>query len=146
MTCIIAFPKPLLRQQESFDIHTGSNYCNNIMKTMELKVAQIGNSRGVRLPSGTLRRYSIGSVVLMEERVEGILLLPKASTDSKMSWADTAREMARSQDDWSDWDNTTGDGLDGVVWKPQSGLVAERRGSYETKSVKHRKPRTGGSA
>jgi antitoxin component of MazEF toxin-antitoxin module len=36
------------------------------MKIQELKVSRIGNSRGVRLPAATLRRYQIGSLLLME--------------------------------------------------------------------------------
>ena len=70
------------------------------MKTKELKVAQTGNSRGVRHP--------------------------KASADRKLSWADTAREMAKSQEDWLDWDNTAGDGLDGVAWTHRPGVVSEQ--------------------
>jgi hypothetical protein len=41
------------------------------MKTRELKVARIGNSRGVRLPASSLKRYSVGSVLIMEERADG---------------------------------------------------------------------------
>jgi antitoxin component of MazEF toxin-antitoxin module len=116
------------------------------MRTMELKVARIGNSRGVRLPAGTLRRYRISGVVLMEERAEGILLHPNASADHKLSWADTAREMAKSHEDWGDWDDTSGDGLDGIAWTPRSGVVAERREGYRTRSSKRRKSKTGGAA
>jgi antitoxin component of MazEF toxin-antitoxin module len=116
------------------------------MKTMELKVARIGNSRGVRLPADTLRRYRISGAVLMEERAGGIFLHPKASADHKLSWADTAREMAKSQEDWGDWDGTSGDGLDGLAWTPQSGAVAERQSSYGTRSRKRRRLKTGGNA
>jgi len=71
------------------------------MKTIELKVARIGNSRGVRLPAVTLRRYNIGNAVLMEERSEEIVLHPQHSKPgAKLSWEDTAREMAASQEDW----------------------------------------------
>jgi antitoxin component of MazEF toxin-antitoxin module len=38
------------------------------MRTTELKVARIGNSRGVRLPAGVLQRYGIAGAVLMDER------------------------------------------------------------------------------
>ena len=43
----------------------------------ELKVARIGNSRGVRLPASSLKRYAVGAELVMEERAEGILLDPK---------------------------------------------------------------------
>jgi antitoxin component of MazEF toxin-antitoxin module len=55
------------------------------MKTTELKVTRIGNSRGVRLPATLLRRYRIGSVVLMEAKSEGILLRPTGATVEKLS-------------------------------------------------------------
>lgn len=31
----------------------------------------------------------------------------------KLSWEDTYREMAASDEDWSDWDVTVNNGLDG---------------------------------
>ena len=34
-------------------------------------------------------------------------------SDQKLSWEDTYREMAASGEDWSDWDVTVNDGLDG---------------------------------
>lgn len=105
-------PKIPPRNAKHVDTTIASNYGNNTMKTTELKVARIGNSRGVRLPADTLRRYHIGGAVLMEERPEGILLHPKSSpVVEKLSWEETARQMAESQEDWSEWDATTGDGL-----------------------------------
>ncbi len=71
---------------------------------MKLKVARIGNSRGVRLPAASLRRYRIGETVVMEERSEGILLRPTGPMVEKLSWEETAREMAASREDWSAWD------------------------------------------
>ena len=35
----------------------------------------------------------------------------------KLSWADTYQEMAASDEDWSDWDVTVNDGLDGDKMK-----------------------------
>ena len=34
----------------------------------------------------------------------------------KLSWKDTAREMAVSGEDWSEWDSTVDDGLEGIPW------------------------------
>jgi hypothetical protein len=51
-------------------------YYSNYMKILQLKVSRIGNSRGVRLPAASLRRYRIGTAVLMEERSDGIFLRP----------------------------------------------------------------------
>ena len=56
------------------------------MATIRLKVARIGNSRGVRLPAASLRRYRIGDTVLMEELSEGILLRPTGTAVKKLSW------------------------------------------------------------
>ncbi len=80
------------------------------MKSTELKVASIGNSRGVRIPAPTLARYRIGDRVIMEERDEGILLRPVRTLGAKLSWGDTARAMARELEDWSAWDDTFADG------------------------------------
>ena len=71
------------------------------MAIVKIKIAQIGNSRGVRLPAALLRRYRIGDAVLMEERSDGILLRPTASAVTKLSWEDTARELAASGEDWT---------------------------------------------
>jgi antitoxin component of MazEF toxin-antitoxin module len=96
------------------------------MANVELKVAAIGNSRGVRIPAGTLQRYGIGDSVLMEERKDGILLRPHGSTAPKLSWADTALEMAAAGEDWSGWDASIGDGLDTIPWNaPRVQRVAE---------------------
>jgi len=97
------------------------------MATLKLKVARIGNSRGVRLPAASLRRYRIGDTVVMEERSDGILLRPAGRAVEKLSWEDTAREMASSREDWSDWDAVAADGLDHMPWRTEKmGVVAER--------------------
>lgn len=104
------------------------------MKRVELKVARIGNSRGVRLPAGTLKRYRIGDTVLMEERSDGILLLPPGPGATKLSWEETAREMARSGEDWTEWDATLADGLEGIPWQaPKVKRVAEPKAGYAPK-------------
>ena len=92
------------------------------MQTLELKITKIGNSRGVRIPAGVLRRYAFSDTVIMVEGVDGILLRPKQQTDVKMSWEDTAKAMAASSENWLQWDTTTADGLDTVPW-----MVAESR-------------------
>ena len=104
------------------------------MQTTELKIARIGNSRGVRIPAEVLRRYAFGDTATMVESVDGILLRPKQQADSKLSWADTAKAMAAADEDWSDWDAAASDGLDGIPWK--TARVAEKRDGNETKSNK----------
>ncbi len=104
------------------------------MATTKLKVARIGNSRGVRLPAASLRRYRIGETVLMEERSEGILLRPTGPVVEKLSWEDTAREMAASREDWSAWDTAVADGLDDLTWHAhRKSRVAEPSTPYRAK-------------
>jgi antitoxin component of MazEF toxin-antitoxin module len=108
------------------------------MATTELKVARIGNSRGVRLPAASLRRYRIGDRVVMEERSDGILLRPVGASVEKLSWEDTAREQAAAEEDWGDWDAVDHDGLEGVQWEDRKAAGARptrrsraRRGAAE---------------
>ena len=58
----------------------------------------------------------------MEERSEGILLRPPAGDAAKLSWADTASDMAAAREDWKEWDVLDADGLDTVPW------VSSKRG------------------
>jgi len=104
------------------------------MLTMKLKVARIGNSRGVRLPAASLRRYRIGETVLMEERSEGILLRPTGRAVEKLSWEETASEMAASHEDWNVWNTAAADGLDDLPWQAdRKGRVAEPSTRYRAK-------------
>ena len=104
------------------------------MKRTELKVARIGNSRGVRIPAATLERYHIGSSVIMEERTDGILLRPRGAAPAKLSWEETARQMAAESEEWTDWYATAADGLEDIPWeRSQSRRVAEQPAT-------HRKP------
>ena len=110
-------------------------YYSGHMATMKLKIARIGNSRGVRLPAASLRRYRIGETVLMEERSEGILLRPTGPVVEKLSWEDTAREMATSREDWSAWDTAAADGLHDLPWQDdRKGRVAEPPTRYPARS------------
>ena len=107
------------------------------MKSQPLKVARIGNSRGVRIPASTLERYRIGDSVIMEEREDGILLRPVRSTGARSSWEETARAMASDTEDWSEWNATDADGLDPIQWdvpvrRPAARRVAEKPARYST--------------
>ena len=110
------------------------------MKTVELKVARIGNSRGVRLPADVLRRYAIGDSVVMEEQEEGVMLRPITCGEKKLSWEETARQMATAGEDWSEWDSTVSDGLSSAAWINDAvPHVAEKRTRHAVKSRKGRK-------
>jgi mRNA interferase MazF len=102
------------------------------MKSVELKITRIGNSRGVRVPAPTLRRYGIGAAVVMEERSDGILLRPAGLSSAMLSWSDTAREMALSGEDWSEWEVAAADGLAAYPWDaPPPSRVAESNAGYK---------------
>lgn len=83
-------------------------------KSIELKVVQIGNSRGVRLPKTVLERYAITDALVLEAREDGLLLRNKRG-DKRMSWEDTYKDMAREREDWSDLESVAGDGLGSEV-------------------------------
>jgi antitoxin component of MazEF toxin-antitoxin module len=112
------------------------------MISIHLKVARIGNSRGVRIPALTLERYRIGDSVLMEERAEGILLRPRRAAGPKLSWEDTARAMAGETENWSAWDETLADGLDQTPWEPAPAKrVAEKSPPYPATRRKLKRPK-----
>ena len=98
------------------------------MNSIPLKVSRIGNSRGVRLPADTLRRYGIESEVVMEERSEGILLRPIHLIDEKLSWEESAREMANEAESWGTLDSLVGDGLEALPW--DGGEATETAAEY----------------
>jgi len=106
---------------------SSSDYCNYV-KTLELKLTRIGNSKGVRLPVDVIQRYGFSETLAAEVREEGLLLRPQKQ--SKLSWAETARAMAASAEDWSEWDNTTADGIETCSWdepsRPKRGRTSER--------------------
>ena len=110
------------------------------MTSRELKITRIGNSRGVRLPAQSLKRYRIGDSVMMEERSDGILLRPTGPAVAKLSWEETARAMATSGEDWSDWDSLNADGLEQIPWEPgRARRVAEPKSAYKTRRRRGKK-------
>jgi len=80
----------------------------------DIKLVAVGNSRGVRLPRELLRKYGISDALVLEERSEGILL--RGTSGAKKSLDQTFAEMARTQEDWSDWDGVAADGLATLKW------------------------------
>ena len=75
----------------------------------ELKLIEIGNSRGIRLPKTMLQKYGWSGSVVLEETEEGVFL--RGGAAHKLSWDDTYRAMAAEGEDWSDLDPTVTDGL-----------------------------------
>ena len=75
------------------------------MKISELAVTRVGNSRGVRLPAEVLRRYRIRDSLIMEQRLDEIVLRPKRTRRQKLTWAETYQQMANEEEDWSAWES-----------------------------------------
>ncbi len=102
------------------------------MKTTELKLARIGNSRGIRLPADLIRRHGLEDGVLLEDRGDSLVLRPKAKP-KKLSWEETYKEMAASDEDWSEWDCTLADGLEDIPREPQPASLNEQAPEYRAK-------------
>ena len=75
----------------------------------ELKLIDIGNSRGIRLPRVMLQKYGWSNSLVVEETDDGVFLRGGAD---RLSWEDTYRAMAAEGEDWSDLDAAIADGLD----------------------------------
>lgn len=82
------------------------------MPDLRLKLARVGNSRGVRLPASVIRRYGMQNHVQAELTPDGVLLKPVRSRPEKLSWTQAARAMRAAQEDWSEWESASGDGID----------------------------------
>ena len=80
------------------------------LRTRDIKLVPIGNSKGVRIPKSLLQKYGFNNSLLLEETDRGLLLLKKE--DSKLSWEDTYKAMANEKEDWDDFDTTLLDGLE----------------------------------
>jgi len=72
------------------------------MKATTVPLVQVGNSRGIRLPARLIAKHKLERGMTLEERGDEIVLRPKKAP-KKLSWEETAKEMAASGEDWSDW-------------------------------------------
>jgi antitoxin MazE len=80
------------------------------IRTRDIKLVPIGNSKGVRVPKDLLQKYGFNSSLLLEETDKGLLLRKK--DDNKLSWEDTYKAMANEKENWDDFDTTLLDGLE----------------------------------
>jgi hypothetical protein len=64
--------------------------------------------RDIRLPSDIARELGLPGPLIVEKTAGGVLL-----RTSKLSWEETAQQMAHSDEDWSAFDVTVADGLNG---------------------------------
>lgn len=81
------------------------------LRTRNVKLITIGNSKGIRLPKAILQKYGFSDNLLLDETDQGVLLRKKGG--NKLSWEQTFRQMAQEKENWNDFDATLLDGLEG---------------------------------
>jgi len=114
------------------------------MKTHEISLARIGNSRGIRLPAQLIRKHGFDSGLLIEDRGDAVILKSKATPAKKLSWEETAREMVAAKEDWSDWECTLADGLEDTPWEhPEEKNSAVREDPPQKRRTGKRKTSAG---
>ncbi len=70
----------------------------------EAKLIKIGNSQGIRIPKSLILRYQLGEALVLEEKLNGILIRTKET--KKLGWEETYQEMQESEsEEWGDWQN-----------------------------------------
>jgi len=77
---------------------------------MNIKLIQVGNSKGIRLPKKLISKYKLDTGISIIEKDDGILIKPLID-DNKLSWEQTYKDMAQEKEDWEDMDITSADGL-----------------------------------
>jgi len=82
----------------------------NHVRTRDVKLVPIGNSKGVRIPKALIAKYGLKDSLLIEETDNGLLLRNKEK--GKLSWDETYQAMAEEQESWSEFDATVADGLE----------------------------------
>lgn len=112
------------------------------MKTVEISLARIGNSRGIRIPADLIRKHGLEPGIVLEDRGHEIVLHAKGGRP-KLSWEETAQEMAVANEDWSAWDETLTDGLETIPWDhpvSPAQLQAAEASTAKPRSKTYRKP------
>ena len=80
------------------------------IRSKDIKLIPIGNSKGIRLPKKILQKYGFSESVVLEEKEEGVLLHRKE--DKKLTWEETFKSMSEKKENWNDFDVTLMDGLE----------------------------------
>jgi len=65
------------------------------IRTMDIKLIPIGNSKGIRIPKALIQKYGLSNPLLLEETNKGLLLRNKK--DNKLSFEDTYKAMANEK-------------------------------------------------
>jgi antitoxin component of MazEF toxin-antitoxin module len=85
--------------------------------TLEIPLIRIGNSRGIRLPAPWIKKFALEDGILLEDRGDAVLLKPRRrKSPPTLSWSETAREMAASDENWTPWNLASNDGLKEIPW------------------------------
>lgn len=58
---------------------------------MELQIINIGNSKGIRIPTAILEKYSIGDKIELILEKDYIILKPK--TETRLGWEKAFKKM-----------------------------------------------------
>ncbi len=74
-----------------------------------VELVRIGRSWGILLSRRLLNKYGWTGSLSLEETEHGILL--HRAGESRQSWERTYRAIAATDEDWSDFEATAGDGL-----------------------------------
>jgi antitoxin MazE len=82
----------------------------NQIRSRDVKLVPIGNSKGIRIPKALLQKYGLKNSLLIEETDKGLLLRNKE--ESKLSWENTYKSMANEKENWDDFNTTLLDGLE----------------------------------
>jgi len=72
------------------------------------KAISTNKHRSIRLPSDIARELGLDGPLTIEKTSDGVLL-----RSTKLSWEETAQQMAESDEDWSVFDVAVADGLNG---------------------------------
>jgi antitoxin MazE len=83
----------------------------NQIRTRDVKLIPIGNSKGIRIPKALIQKYGLNNSLLIEETEKGLLLRKK--DENKLSWEDTYKSMADEKENWDDFNAGLLDGLEG---------------------------------
>ena len=75
-----------------------------------VKMIDIGNSSGIRIPRALMEKYGWGESLVLEETEHGVLL--SETKTSQLSWNEAYRAMAAENEDWTDLEVTDADGLE----------------------------------
>ena len=78
---------------------------------MQAKLINIGNSKGIRLPKTIIEKYHLHDKLKIEEKEDGIFIRSDVP-ENKLTWEETFREMAQEDEDWSDLETLSGDGIE----------------------------------